>query len=139
MDADGGVEAEAAAGLPGEHVLDSVLVEEAAALEEAEHAALQRALEAEHVVGREMGRFVEGDVAVVALGEDAVEDDDVEVEVRVEGGAEACSPYSAHARSTRSSKFVVRTRPTRRFHMRNASPRCARLRVLTATHRWNRR
>jgi hypothetical protein len=26
MDADGGVEAEAAAGLPGEHVLDGVLV-----------------------------------------------------------------------------------------------------------------
>jgi hypothetical protein len=89
MDADGGVEAEAAAGLPGEHVLDGVLVEQAAALEEAEHAALQRALEAEDVVGSEMGRLVEGDAAVVALGEDAVEDDDVEVEVGVEGGAEA--------------------------------------------------
>jgi hypothetical protein len=89
MDADGGVEAEAAAGLPGEHVLDGVLVEQAAALEEAEHAALQRALEAEDVVGSEMGRLVEGDAAVVALGEDAVEDDDVEVEVGIEGGAEA--------------------------------------------------
>jgi hypothetical protein len=59
------------------------------AQEEAEHAALQRALEAEDVVGGEMGRLVEGDAAVVALGEDAVEDDDVEVEVCVEGGAEA--------------------------------------------------
>jgi hypothetical protein len=44
MDADRCVEAKAAAGLPGEHVLDGVLGEEAAALEEAEHAALQRAL-----------------------------------------------------------------------------------------------
>jgi hypothetical protein len=89
MDSDRCVEAEAAAGLPGEHVLDGVLGEQAAALEEAEHAALQRALEAEDVVGREMGRLVEGDAAVVALGEDAVQDDDVEVEVGVEGGTEA--------------------------------------------------
>jgi hypothetical protein len=95
MDADGGVEAEAAAGLPGEHVLDGVLVEQAAALEEAEHAALQRALEAEDVVGVEMGRLVEGDAAVVALGEDAVEDDDVEVEVGIEGGAERCRKETA--------------------------------------------
>jgi hypothetical protein len=32
---------------------------------------------------------VEGDAAVVALGKDAVEDDDVEVEVGIQGGAEA--------------------------------------------------
>jgi hypothetical protein len=74
MDADRCVEAEVAAGLPGEHVLDGVLGEEPAALEEAEHTALQRALEAEDVVGSEMGRLVEGDAAVVALGEDAVEE-----------------------------------------------------------------
>lgn len=36
-----------------------------------------------------MRRLVEGDAAVSDLGEDAVEDHDVEVEVRVEGGAEA--------------------------------------------------
>lgn len=89
MDSDRRIEAEAAAGLPGEHVLDGVHIEEAAALEEAEHAPLQRALEVEHVVGRGVRRFVEGDAAVVALGEDAVENDDVEVEVGVEGGAEA--------------------------------------------------
>jgi hypothetical protein len=65
-DANGRIEAEAAAGLSGEHVLDGVLVEEAAALEESEHAALQRALEAEDVVGREVCRLVEGDAAVVA-------------------------------------------------------------------------
>jgi hypothetical protein len=81
MDADGGVEAEAAAGPPGEHVFDGALVEQAAPLEEAEHAALQRTLQAEHVVGREMHRLVEGDAVVVAFGEDAVEEDDVEVEV----------------------------------------------------------
>jgi hypothetical protein len=115
MDADGGarsprdvrragapVEAEAAAGLPGEHVVDGVFVEEAAPLEEAEHTALQRALEALHVPVSQVRRLMEGDGAVVALGEEAVEDDsgpprnllrgvrgDVEVEVRVEGGAEA--------------------------------------------------
>jgi hypothetical protein len=42
MDTDGGVEAEAADGLPGEHVLDGVLVEDSAAL--------QRALEASSAV-----------------------------------------------------------------------------------------
>jgi hypothetical protein len=36
-----------------------------------------------------VGRLVEGDAAVVALGEDPVEDDDVEVEVCVEGRPEA--------------------------------------------------
>ncbi|CAN5822684.1 hypothetical protein BH23GEM6_BH23GEM6_26630 [soil metagenome] len=81
MDADRGIEDEAAVGLPREHVLDGVLVEECATP--------QRALEALHVVGREVRRPVEGDGAVVALGEDAVEDDEVEVEVGIEGGAEA--------------------------------------------------
>ncbi|HUF31424.1 MAG TPA: hypothetical protein VMM77_12300, partial [Gemmatimonadaceae bacterium] len=89
VDADGGVQAEAATGLPGEHVLYGVLVEESAALEEAEHALQQRALEAKDVVGKEVGRLVEDDAGVVALGEDAVQDDDMEVEVGVEGGAEA--------------------------------------------------
>ncbi len=77
-----------APGLPGEHALDGVLVEDAAVSEETEHPTLQRTLEALHVVGREVRRLVEGDGAVVAFGEDAVEDDDVEVEVGVEGGAE---------------------------------------------------
>jgi hypothetical protein len=72
-----------------------VLVEEAAALEEAEHAALQGALEAVHVVAREVRRLVEGDATVVALGEDAFEDDDVEVEVGVEGRADGQDPDGA--------------------------------------------
>lgn len=84
---------ETAAGLPGEHVLDGVLVEEAAAQEESEHAALQRELEAEHVVGREVRRLVEGDAAVVALGEDAVQDD--EVEVASSSPSVATSPFSS--------------------------------------------
>jgi hypothetical protein len=50
MEADGCVEAEAAAGLPGEHVGDGVVVEEAAAPEEAEHAELRRTLEEQDVV-----------------------------------------------------------------------------------------
>jgi hypothetical protein len=66
MDADGGVQAEAAAGLPGEHVGDGAVVEQAAALEEAQDAALQRALEAVDVVGGEVRRLVEDDGAIVA-------------------------------------------------------------------------
>lgn len=83
VDADGGVQAEAAGGLPGEHVGNGVIVEEAAALKEAEHAALQRALEAADVVAGEARRLTEGEAARVALGEEAVEDDHVEVEVGV--------------------------------------------------------
>jgi hypothetical protein len=41
VDANRCVEAEAAAGLPGEHVLDGAPVEQATAQEESEHAALQ--------------------------------------------------------------------------------------------------
>ncbi|CAN5804156.1 hypothetical protein BH23GEM6_BH23GEM6_15980 [soil metagenome] len=81
MDADAGIKAEAAAGLPGEHVLDGVLVEQSASLEQAQDTTLQRALEALHVVAREVSCLVEGDAAIVALGGDAVEDDEVEVDV----------------------------------------------------------
>jgi hypothetical protein len=88
VNADGGVEAEAAGPLPREHVVDGVLIEEAAALEEAEHPALEDGREGAGVVSREAGSLVEAGLAV-DLGEDAVEDHEVEVEVRVEGGAEA--------------------------------------------------
>jgi hypothetical protein len=88
VDADGGVEAEAAGPLPGEHVVDGVLIEEAAALEEAEHPALEDGREGASVVSGEVGSLVEAGLAV-DLGEDAVEDHKVEVEVGVEGGAEA--------------------------------------------------
>jgi len=46
-------------------------------------------LEAVDVTGSEVYRFVEGDGAVVALGEEAVRDGNVEVDVRVQRGAEA--------------------------------------------------
>jgi hypothetical protein len=88
VDAYGGVEAEAAGPLPCEHVVDGVLIEETAALEEAEHPALEDGREGAGVVSREGGSLVEAGLAV-DLGEDAVEDHEVEVEVRVEGGAEA--------------------------------------------------
>ena len=54
VDPDGGVQAEAATGLPGEHVGGGVVVEQAAAL--------QCALEAVDVVGRDVRRLVEGDL-----------------------------------------------------------------------------
>jgi hypothetical protein len=88
VDADGGVDAESAGALPGEHVVYGVLIEEAAALEEAENAALEYGGEGGCVVGGQVGGLVETD-PVVELDENAVEDHEVEVEVGIEGGAEA--------------------------------------------------
>jgi hypothetical protein len=51
---------------------------------------------------------VEGGAAVVALGEDAVEDDDVDVEVGIEGGAEAVQEGdSAELGVTRSGRVAA--------------------------------
>jgi hypothetical protein len=86
-DADGGVEAEAAGGLPGEHVLHGRLVEEVPAQEEAEHAAAERLLERVQVIGARIAGGVEAHGSVGLLGEEPVEDDEVEVEVGVERGA----------------------------------------------------
>ena len=47
------------------------------------------ALESVGVVGSQVRRFMEADGTVARLGEEAVEDHEVEVEVGVEGGAEA--------------------------------------------------
>jgi hypothetical protein len=60
-------------GRPGEQVGDGVVVEEPASLEEAQNAALQRTLETLDVVGSEVRRLVEGDGAIVAAGEGAIE------------------------------------------------------------------
>ena len=65
-----------------------MLLEEAAALEEAEHPALEDGRKGAGVVRREVGGLVEADFAV-GPGEDAVEDHDVEVEVGIEGAAES--------------------------------------------------
>jgi hypothetical protein len=57
-----------------------------------EDATLNDALEPDPVPGPEVDRFMEAShtvILAVASGEDAVEDDEVEVEVRVEGRAEA--------------------------------------------------
>ena len=76
--------------------------------EEVEHTALQRALEAEDVLGREVRRLVEGDGAIAVLGKDAVEDDDVEVEVGVEGGAEAVQEAVSSPQTLRARPVKVR-------------------------------
>jgi hypothetical protein len=59
VDAHGGVNAEAAGALPGEHVVYGVLIEEAAALEEAEDAALEDGRKGARVVGGEVRGLVE--------------------------------------------------------------------------------
>jgi hypothetical protein len=73
MDADRGVQAEAAGGLPLEHTGHGVVIQEASPLEEGEDAALQGALQALDVGGGEVRRLVKGDGAVHLLGEEAVQ------------------------------------------------------------------
>jgi hypothetical protein len=85
LDANGGVDAEAAGALPGEHALGIGLIEKAAHTEVPEHTALNDTLEAEPVMFVEQAGLVEAHSSVGDLREDAVEDDEVEVEVRVEG------------------------------------------------------
>jgi len=78
--------------VPGEHVEGVELVEQPVGAEVPKHAPLNDALEPDPVLGLEARRFIEASftvVTVVASGEDAVEDDQVEVGMGVEGGAEA--------------------------------------------------
>jgi len=68
------------------------LIEEPVGAEVPKHATLNDALEPGPVLGLEERRFMEASLTVVtavASGEDAVEDDHVEVEVGIEGRAEA--------------------------------------------------
>jgi hypothetical protein len=83
LDANGGVDAEAAGALPGEHALGIGLVEKAAGAEVPEHAALNDTLEVEPVGLVEQSRFVKEDGSVRGLGDDAVEDDEMKVKVGV--------------------------------------------------------
>jgi len=90
-----GVDAEPAGSLPGEHTNGVVFLEQAPGAEVAQNAALHEALEGEGVVGGEPGGLVEAYGSVVSLFEDAVENDQVEVEVRVERRAEAVQEADA--------------------------------------------
>jgi len=108
MDADGGVQVETAAALPGQHVFDDAGVEQLAALAEAEDAALEEAedaaqeerldvlgivacerLEVPGVVACELGGLNQPHGVIRLLAEEAVRDYDVEVEVAVQAGAAA--------------------------------------------------
>ena len=89
LDADGSVYTEPARPLPGEHAGRIDVVEEAPGVEVAEHAALDDALELDPVDLVELGGLMEVDRPIGPLAEDSVEDDEVEMKMRVEGGAEA--------------------------------------------------
>jgi hypothetical protein len=95
LDAHGSVDAEPTGSLPGEHVAGVELIEQPVGAEVPKHATLNDALEPDPVLGLEEAGFVKvslcvvAPVAPVASGEDAVEDDQVEVEVWVQGRAEA--------------------------------------------------
>jgi hypothetical protein len=89
LDAHGGVDAEPARALPGEHAGGVDLVEEFVATEVAEDAFLDDRLHLSDAIGRQVMGLVERDFSVAGLAEHAVEDDEVVVRMDVEGGAEA--------------------------------------------------
>jgi len=90
LDVHRSVNAEPAGSLPdppaagARHTVGVVFLEQTPGAEVAQNAALDEALEGEPVVGGEPGGLVEAHRAVGRLVEDAVEDDQVEVEVGVE-------------------------------------------------------
>ena len=83
-DVDGGIDAEPSRGLPSEHVVGDVALEQTVAVEITEHPVANRVLELVPVGGCEMGGLVELDRALGILAEHAVDDTDVEMEVSVE-------------------------------------------------------
>ncbi len=89
LDADGAVEAETTGAAPGPHVGGLVGFEETPAHEEPKHAVLNEGVEGAGGVGVESSGAVEGESALIVAGEEAVGDDEVQVKVGVEAGAEA--------------------------------------------------
>jgi hypothetical protein len=88
-DADRPVEAEASGSSPCAHVGGLSRIEEALADEEPKHPVLNERREGAGGFGVESPGTVEGEGALVVACEEAVEDDEVQVEVGVEAGAEA--------------------------------------------------
>jgi hypothetical protein len=96
LDADGSVYTEPTGSLPGEHARGIGLVEEAASTDVTQDTALDDALEFEPVDLLELGGLMEVDRPIGPPGEDAVEDDEVEVEMWVEGRAEPVEESEAY-------------------------------------------
>jgi hypothetical protein len=88
-DTDRPVEAEASGSSPCAHVGGLSRIEEALADEEPKHPVLNERGEGAGGVGVEPPGTVEGERTLVVACEEAVEDDEVQVEVGVEAGAEA--------------------------------------------------
>ncbi len=84
-DVDRGIDAEAAGGLPREHVVGDVTFEQTLAMEVTKHPVANRVLELVPVGGREVGGLVELDRGLGILAEHAVDDTDMEMEVSVQG------------------------------------------------------
>ena len=85
---DRGIDAEPAGGRPAEHVIGDVSFEQTVKVEVTEHTVAHGVLELVPVGGRQMGGLVELDRALGVLAEHAVDDTDVEMEVRVQRRAE---------------------------------------------------
>jgi hypothetical protein len=84
---DRGIDAEPAGGLPREHVIGDVALEQTVPVEVSEHPVSNRVLELVPAGGREVGSLVELDRALGILAEHTVDDTDVEMEMSVEGRA----------------------------------------------------
>jgi len=81
------IDAEPTGSLPREHIEGIGLIEQPVGAEGSEDATLHDALEPAPVLGPQERGFVEERLSVLGSGEDAVEDDEVEVGMGVEGGA----------------------------------------------------
>jgi hypothetical protein len=111
LDAHGSIDAEATGALPGEHVAGVELVEQPVGAEVPKHAPLNDALEPDPVLGLEEAGFVKVSLPVVTpvvSGEDAVDNDQVEVKVRVQRGG--APPTGAAATSPPRSRPAGRRR-----------------------------
>jgi hypothetical protein len=104
------------------HALGGGPIEEAVRAEVAQNAALDEALEGEPVVGGEPGGLVEAYGSVGRLAEDAVEDDQVEVEPSGPGGEARSASRGSSARPPNDAK-----RGSENWGLRAEPKRCRKL------------
>lgn len=82
-DANGGIDAEPSGGLPGEHIVSDVALEQSVAVKVTEHPLPNGLLKLVPVGGRELGGLMEPDRPLGIVAEHAVDDTDMETEVSV--------------------------------------------------------
>jgi len=115
LDTDRGIHAEATGRLPVEHVGHRRVVQDLAAPEGAEHTPLHGPRDLVRVFVRELRGLVEAHLVGRLLAEDAIDGEDVVVEVRVQAGPEALRKGdgrdAAVSRCTRASALELGADP----------------------------